>query len=89
VTPSYLALLADRRGVAAPSSALDAEAYRRAVRASGADYVLLSRYHPRDTIRTDAWQAGIRALAGRAKVVHLRTQSGSNEVSAMLLKVVP
>src|SRR6185436_15195978 len=75
VTPSYLALLADRRGVAAPRGELAPAAYRQAVRESGADYVFLSRYHPRDTIRTGAWQAGTGALAGNAKVVHLRTQA--------------
>jgi hypothetical protein len=86
VAPSYLALLADRRGIPAPQAELSPAAYRQAVRESGADYVFLSRYHPRDTIRADAWQAGTRALTGHAKVVHLRTQDGGSVVTSMLLR---
>jgi hypothetical protein len=87
VAPAYLALLADRRGVPAPDSGLGPEAYRQAVRESGADYVFLSRYHPRDTLRTVAWQSGTLALAGQAKPVHVRTQDGGSVVTSMLLKV--
>ena len=87
VVPSYLALLADRRGLAAPEPQLAPEAYREAVRRSGADYVFLSRYHPRDTVRDTAWQAGVRALSGEAKAVHTRTQDGGSVVSSVLLKV--
>lgn len=87
VSPAHLALLADRRGVAAPDPALPPAAYRQAVRDSGADYVFLSLYHPRDTIRTVAWQAGTRALVENAKVAHLRAQDGGSVVTAMLLKV--
>ena len=86
VTPSYLALLAGRHGVAAPNGELAPAAYRQAVRESGADYLFLSRYHPRDTIRTGAWEAGTRALTENAKVVHLRTQDGGSVVTSMLLK---
>jgi hypothetical protein len=87
VAPAYLALLADRRGIAAPDSALPPASYHQAVRDSGADYVFLSLYHPRDTIRTSAWQAGTRALVEKAKVVHLRTQGDGSVVTSMLLKV--
>ncbi len=86
VVPSYLALLADRRGVAAPEARLGPEAYREAVRRSGADYVFLSRYHPRDTIRDTAWQAGVRALATDSKAVHTRAQEGGSVVTSILLK---
>lgn len=86
VAPAYVALLADRRGLAAPDARLGAEAYRDAVRASGADYVFLSRYHPRDTLRDTAWQAGVRALAGGAKAVHTSAQEGG-VVSSILLQV--
>jgi hypothetical protein len=89
VVPSYLALLAGRHGIAAPDARLGPEAYREAVRRSGADYVFLSRYHPRDTIRDTAWQAGIRALATEAKAVHTRTQDGGSVVSSILLKAAP
>jgi hypothetical protein len=87
VAPSYIALLAGRRGVAAPDSALAPPAYREAVRASGAEYVFLSLYHPRDTLRTLAWQAGNRALMDNAKVMNLRTQEGGSIVTSILLKV--
>jgi hypothetical protein len=87
VAPSYVALLADRRAVPAPDPRLPPDAYRAAVRASGADYVLLSRYHPRDTVRDTAWQAGVRALSAEAKAVHSSTQDNSSIVSAILLKL--
>jgi hypothetical protein len=87
VAPSYLALLADRRGVAAPNAALPPAAYRQAVRDSGADYVFLSLYHPRDTIRTTAWRAGTGALIENAKVLHVRATDGGGAVTSILLKV--
>lgn len=85
VAPSYLALLADRRGVPAPAAGPAPEAYRRAVRDSGADYVFLSRYHPRDTLSDAAWQAGVRALAQGMDAVHARAQAGG-AVTSLLLK---
>ena len=87
VAPGYIALLADRRGLAAPDARLAPEAYRDAVRASGADYVFLSRYHPRDTLRDTAWRAGVRALSDGAKAVHTSTQDNGSIVSSILLKV--
>jgi len=87
VAPAYLALLAGRSGVAAPDPALAPAAYRQAVRDSGAGYVFLSLYHPRDTIRTAAWQAGTSALIGHAKVVHTRTRDGGSVMTSILLKI--
>ena len=87
VAPSYLALLADRRGIAAPNPALPPAAYRQAVRESGADYVFLSLYHPRDTIRTTAWRAGTGALMEHAKAVHVRAKDGGGAVTSILLKI--
>jgi hypothetical protein len=87
VAPAYVALLAGRRGIPAPDSRLAPEAYRDAVRASGADFVFLSRYHPRDTLRDTAWQAGVRALADGAKAVHTSTQDNGSIVSSVLLRV--
>jgi hypothetical protein len=87
VAPAYIALLAERRGLAAPDPRLTPEAYRDAVRASGADYVFLSRYHPRDTLRDTAWQTGVRALSAEAKAVHTGTEEGSSIVSSILLQV--
>ena len=86
VAPSYIALLADRRALLAPDARLGPEAYREAVRSSGADYVFLSRYHPRDTIRDTAWQAGVRALAGSAKAVHTSTLDDGSTVTSILLR---
>jgi hypothetical protein len=85
VAPAYVALLAGRYGLAAPDAALAPPAYRQAVRDSGADYVFLSRYHPRDTLRTQAWQAGVAALEG-GKAVHVRTKDDGTATS-ILLKV--
>jgi hypothetical protein len=86
VTPSYIALLADRRGLAAPDAQLGADAYREAVRKAQPDYVFLTRYHPRDTLRDRAWQAGVRALAYDGKPVHSSTQDGGSIVNAILLR---
>jgi len=86
VAPSYVALLAGRRGVPAPDSALAPAAYREAVRASGADYVFLSLYHPRDTIRTHAWQAGTAALLAHSTIVRAHAKEGSGEATSILLK---
>jgi hypothetical protein len=89
VTPSYVALLADRSAVAAPDARLTPAAYRDAVRKSGADYVFLSRYHPRDTLRDTAWQAGVRALSDDAKAIHTSTQDDGSIVSSILLRMPP
>jgi hypothetical protein len=78
VTPSYVALLADRRGVPAPPDALSPQSYRLAVQESGADFVFLSVFHPRDTLRDVAWRAGIEALGNRAQVVHARPGSAGS-----------
>ena len=82
--PSYIALLADRHGLATPDPSLPPSDYRRAVRESGADYVFLSRYHPRDTIRTRAWQAGTAALLPESKAVHVRSGDGGAATSILL-----
>jgi hypothetical protein len=87
--PGYLALLADRRGVAAPRASTPLEQYRERVRAAAPDYVFLSRFHPRDTVNDTAWQAGLRALTGRCKVVHTRTLPDGTTIDAMLLKCDP
>jgi hypothetical protein len=87
VAPSYIALLAGRPAVFAPDARFAPEAYRQAVRKSGADYVFLSRYHPRDTVHDSAWQAGVRALAADAKAVHTSTQDNGSIVSSVLLRV--
>lgn len=86
VAPAYIALLSDRRGIPAPEPGLAPAAYRQAVRESGADYVFLTLYHPRDTLRSVAWQAGTRALADKASIVHLRTKDEGSVVTSMLLK---
>lgn len=87
VAPSYVALLADRRAIEAPLPSLGPAAYREAVRRSGADYVFLSRYHPRDTIHDTAWQSGLRALADEAKAVHTRTQDQGTVVTSILFRI--
>jgi len=86
VAPSYIALLAGRRSLPAPDAALLPAAYRDAVRASGADYVFLSLYNPRDTIRTQAWQAGTGALLAHSTIVRARAKEGSGEATSILLK---
>lgn len=88
VTPSYIALLADRRGVPAPPNHLDGEAYRQAVLESRADYVFLSEYHPRDTISGTAWSVGMAALlAERPRIVHMRMSPRSKRLTSILLKM--
>jgi hypothetical protein len=72
VAPSYVALLAQRRGVPAPSPDLSAEAYRQAVDRAHPDYLFLSVFHPRDTLRDAAWRAGLAALGRDARAVRVR-----------------
>jgi hypothetical protein len=86
VVPAYLALLADRRGVAAPPVALSPERYRERVREAKPDYVFLSRYHPRDTLRDVAWQAGLKALSGHCTVIHARVHADGTTVVSMLMQ---
>jgi hypothetical protein len=84
VVPSYIALLAHRHGVAAPPAELAPAAYRVAVDEAAPDYVFLSVYHPRDTIRDNAWQAGTRALSGYGEVVHARTRPDGSASSVLI-----
>jgi hypothetical protein len=86
VAPSYIALLADRRGVPAPPAGLAPGAYRVAVEEAAPDFVFLSIYHPRDTIRDTAWQAGMRALKGYGEVIHARTRPDGS-VSSVLIRL--
>jgi hypothetical protein len=87
VAPSYLALLADRRGIPAPPAGLTPEAYRRAVADSGAAYVYLSRYHPRDTLSDAAWRAGSAALLGYAEPLRWRMSGEDASASSVLFRV--
>jgi hypothetical protein len=87
VAPSYLALLAQRRGVRAPAPELAPDAYRLAVQQAGAEYVFLSAFHPRDTLRDAAWQAGLAALLGRAEVVQTRVNGEDGKMSSLLFKM--
>jgi hypothetical protein len=87
VTPGYLALLAERRGIRSPDAALPPAEYRRAVESSGAQYVFLSAFHPRDTVHDTAWRAGLEAMIGHAEVVHSRTDASGTRLTSLLLKV--
>jgi hypothetical protein len=87
VAPAYIALLAGRYAVAAPPHTLSASAYRERVRDSGARFVFLSRYHPRDTIREDAWRAGIAALNGVGNVVHFRPRAADGGAGSVLIRL--
>jgi hypothetical protein len=86
VVPSYIALLAGRRGVVAPPAGLPLEQYRERLRLADPDYVFLSRFHPRDTIHDTAWRAGTRAMDGRCRVVHARVHPDGTTVVSMLLR---
>jgi hypothetical protein len=87
VVPSYLALLAERRGVSAPSASLAPPEYRASVVDSHADYVFLSAYHPRDTIHDSAWRAGLEALRGQTETVQTRIRGADGKLSSLLLKM--
>lgn len=84
VVPGYVALLADRHGVKAPDARLGTDAYLTAVRKSGADYVFLSRFNPRDTLSEAAWEAGMRALVYGAKPVHASGRPDGTATSVLL-----
>jgi hypothetical protein len=51
------------------------------------DYVFLSVFHPRDTLRDAAWQAGLAALRGRAEVVQTRVNGEDGKTSSLLMKM--
>lgn len=85
--PSYIALLTGRYGIATPDPKLIPENYLRAVRESGADYVFLSRFHPRNTISLAAWQAGLAGLAGHVKLIYAGSHHGDRAVTSLLFKV--
>lgn len=87
VTPSYIALLANRRGIPAPDPAKAPDEYRRAVQEAMADYLFLSQYHPRDTIRDAAWRAATSAMMGEAAIVHARIRTVDGQVTSLLLKL--
>jgi hypothetical protein len=88
VAPSYIALLADRRGVRSPSSELAPLEYKKAVEASGVQYVFLSTYHPRDTIRDTAWRSGTSALRESMPVIH-KGAGPAGTPASLLLQVRP
>lgn len=85
VVPGYIALLADRSSVKAPEASLGTDAYLTAVRKSGANYVFLSRYNPRDTLNEAAWEAGMRALAFDAKPLYAQGRPDGT-VTSLLIK---
>lgn len=85
VAPAYIALLADRRAVAAPDARLGPEAYRQAVGERAPHVVFLSAYHPRDTIRDEAWRSARAALAGQGELIHERAAGG--ETASMLIRL--
>jgi hypothetical protein len=87
VAPSYLALLAERRGIPAPA-ARDPAAYREAARDARADYIFVSAYHPRDTLSRGAWLAGMEAMNGHAEIVRSHVR-GDGVVTSVLFKVAP
>lgn len=75
VAPAYIALLADRPALPAPPASAGPDRYRAQVEAARPDYALLTTYHPRDTIRDDAWRVGTQALQGWGEPVHARASS--------------
>lgn len=87
VAPSYIALLADRRGVPAPDADLQPAYYRQAVYDANPDYLYLSTYHPRDTVRDTAWRTGMEAMAGRAEAIYARKPGVGGVIGSALLKI--
>lgn len=83
VAPSYIALLAGRQGVQAPHHAQPGP-YRDAVMAVRPDFVLLTQFHPRDTIRDQSYRTGVAALAGAGEVVYARRDAEGRAVSILL-----
>ena len=86
VVPSYVALLAERRGIRSPAAGLSSEAYRRAVLQTAPDYVFLSAYHPRNTTDDAVWRTGMQALGDYGEIVHARKRAGNAVVSSVLIK---
>ena len=89
VTPAYIALLADRRGIRTPGPQLDATSYQRALHEARPDYFFVSVYHPRNTLDDSAWRAGLRAMEveERVQVVHVRPGRDGTPASSMLFRL--
>ena len=83
VAPAYISLLAGRHGIQAPHHA-DPDRYREAVTAARPDFVLLTQFHPRDTIRDRAYRTGVAALTGMGEVVYARRDADGRAVSVLL-----
>ncbi len=84
--PAYISLLAGRRGLAFPHLR-DPLEFRRQVWKSGAEYVYLSRLHPRDTRAGVDGLSWLRAFSGWARLVWQRSLPESGEPFSVLLRI--
>ncbi|MBV8029985.1 MAG: hypothetical protein JO035_00600 [Betaproteobacteria bacterium] len=89
VTPAYIALLADRPGVSAPSPELPTVEYLQFVQASGVRYVFLSRYHPRRTTSEADWRKGLEVLPGLGDALAARIDRVTGQSSSVLFYLRP
>lgn len=86
VAPSYIALLAERRATASPDANMGPQRFREQVLAAKVEYLFLSAFHPRDTIRDTAWRTGLEAMKEHGEPVHTRI-SLARGPSAVLLRM--
>ena len=87
VAPAYIALLAQRHAVPAADWRDGPEALLKSIETHRPHYVFLSEYHPRDTIRDEAWRVGLAAMSGRGTVVHAR-HGPEGRLSAVLVRLM-
>jgi hypothetical protein len=85
-TPDYLALLADRQGIAFPRATARCSMLTEIERGP-ARYAFLSKLNPRNTTQGAAIVEGLNALAGVATPQWWRTAEDGSELAAVFLKI--
>lgn len=83
--PSYLAVLSDRKGVAAPSP-VDGRTYRQIAKENSASYIFLTRFHPRNTHPDFSGLTGAEHLRSGTEIVWC-SQLANGELASCLYKI--
>ena len=83
--PSYLAVLSDRKGVAAPSP-VDGRTYRQIAKKNGASYIFLTHFHPRNTRPNYSGLTGAKHLHSGTDIVWC-SQLINGELASCLYKI--
>ena len=83
--PSYLAILSDRKVVAAPSP-VDGRTYRQIAKNNGANYIFLTRFHPRNTHPNYSGLTGAEHIRSGTEIIWC-SQLENGEAASCLYKI--